>query len=38
MPVSLEHVNEKELNAAVAYSHRCSGPFIIVFSVEEIVL
>ncbi len=38
MPVPFEHVNEKEFNAAVTYSHSGGGPFIVVFSVEEIVL
>ena len=38
MPVPFEHINEKELNTAVADSHSGGCPFIVVFSVEEIVL
>jgi len=38
MPVPFEHVDEEEFNTAVAYSHSGGGPFIVVFSVEEIVL
>jgi hypothetical protein len=38
MPVSFEHVDEEEFNAAIAYFHSGSGPFIVVFSVEEVIL
>ena len=38
MPVSFEHVDEEEFNAAVTYSHGSGGPFVVVFPVEEIVL
>jgi hypothetical protein len=38
VPVPFEHVDEEEFNAAVAYPHSRGGPFIVVFSVEEIVL
>lgn len=38
MPLTSEHVDEKELDTAIAYSHGCSGPLVIVFPVEEIVL
>ena len=38
MPVPFEHVDEEEFNTAVAYSHSRSGPLIVVFSVEEIIL
>ena len=38
VPLTFEHVNEKELDTAVADPHSCGGPFIFVFSVEEIVL
>ena len=38
MPVPFEHVVEEEFNTAVAFSLSGGGPFIVVFSVEEIVL
>ena len=38
MPVVIEDICEKEFNAAVADSHSSGGPFIIVLSVEEIIL
>ena len=37
MPVALEHVDKKEFNAAVADTHGGGGPFINVFTVQEIV-
>jgi hypothetical protein len=38
MPVTSQDVDEVELNAAVADSHRGRGPFVGVLSVEEVVL
>jgi len=38
VPITLEHVDKKELYPAVAYSHSSGCPFIVVFSMEEIVL
>ena len=38
MPIPLEHIDEEEFNAAVAYPHGSGRPFIVVLSVEEIIL
>ena len=38
VPIPLEHIDEEEFDAAIGYPHGCGGPFIVVFSVEKIVL
>ena len=38
VPIVLEHVDKKELDAAVADAHGSGGPFVDVFAVQEVVL
>jgi len=38
MPLTFEHVNKKEFDAAVADTHGGGRPFINVFAMQEIIL
>ena len=38
VPIASEHVDKKELDAAIADTHGSGCPFIDVFTVQEVVL